>query len=110
MWEILSLRTAFKGYTRREFFDRVVRNKERPNIGRQWPPLTRMMLKEAWDHDPSERPDMKRVAAMIRGDLSDLSTDTAVQERTTHMRDRSAHSFRLHARAGEILQLSEDEK
>ena len=92
---MLSLKTAFKGYSRREFLQRVVRNKERHAIYRQWPPLTKLMIQEAWDHDPQKRPDMKRVAVLLRGDLNAMTTDSKVQDRTQHMRERSAHSFRL---------------
>ena len=94
-WEVLALKTAFKDYTRADFLRRVVEQKERPSLPKHSPPLTRLMLNEAWEHDPEKRPDMKRVATMIRGDLNDLSTDASVQERTTHMRNRSSHSQRL---------------
>jgi len=95
VWEILSLKTAFKDYTKIEYFRRVVHNKERLSIPKKLPPLTRLMIKESWDHDPTKRPEMKRVAAMVRGDLNNLSSDAAVRDRTTHMRDRSSHSQRL---------------
>jgi hypothetical protein len=53
------------------------------------------MIKEGWDFDPEKRPDMKRVAAMIRGDLNAKTSDKRVQQRSTHMRERSESSFRL---------------
>lgn len=95
LWEVLALKAAYKGYSRREFLERVVRKQERPQLNRNWPPLTRLMIREAWDHDPEKRPDMKRVAVMIRGDLNEMSADASVRDRTAHMRERSAHSFRL---------------
>ena len=95
LWEVLALKPAFKGYTRREFLDRVVRMHERPSINRKWPALTRLAMKEARDHDPQKRPDMKRVSGLLRGDLNEMSTDSKIQDRTTHMRNRSAHSHRL---------------
>jgi serine/threonine protein kinase len=95
LWEIMSLKPAFKGYSRREFLERVVRGGERHTINRRWPPLTRTMIKEAWDHDPEKRPDMKRLAVMIRGDLNAKTSDPAVQQRSIHMRERSEASFRL---------------
>lgn len=95
LWEILSLKAAFKGYTRREFVERVVRTHERPSLNRKWPGLTRLAMKDAWDRDPQRRPDMKRVSGLLRGDLNEMSTDSKIQDRTTHMRNRSAHSHRL---------------
>ena len=98
LWELLALKPAYSGYSRREYMDRVVRNKERPSIHKHWPPLTRFILSEAWDDNPQKRPTMKRFAAMIRGDLNDMSSDSSIQNRTKHMKDRSAHSFRLSRR------------
>jgi hypothetical protein len=95
LWEILSMKPAFKGYSRREFLMRVVRGRERQNVSRKWPPLTRLAVREAWEHDPQKRPDMKRIAALLRGDLNELSSDPSVQDRTRHMRERSSHSTRL---------------
>jgi len=62
-------------------------------IDSKWPPLTRLVIPEAWDKDPKARPDMKRVAIMIRGDLNDMTTDENVRHRTQHMHDRSTHSL-----------------
>lgn len=59
LWEMLSLRTAFQDYSRREYLERVVRRKERLMVYRFWPPLTRLMIKDAWDNDTQRRPDMK---------------------------------------------------
>jgi serine/threonine protein kinase len=95
VWELLALKKAYQGYSQNEFLTRVVRQKERLSIHRSWPPLTRIMVKEAWDDDPQKRPDMKRVAVMVRGDLNDMTSDAEVQDRTQHLRERSAHSFRM---------------
>lgn len=74
VWEMLSLKTAFKGYSRRDYLERVVKRRERPVIFRQWPAMTRSMIREAWDNDPVRRPSMKRVAALIRGDLNEMTS------------------------------------
>ena len=94
----MELQDAFQNYNRREFLERVVRKKERLPIRRHWPPLTRLMIKEAWDHNPEKRPSMKRVAVLLRGDLNEMTNDSSVRERTEHMRERSAHSYRLSIR------------
>jgi serine/threonine protein kinase len=93
LWEMLSGQPAFDNYSATEFVDHVAVGKERPPVPKTWPPLTRLMIPEAWDDDPSNRPDMKRVAILIRGDLNDLTTDDRVLHRTKHLQNRSNHSF-----------------
>eukprot|EP00977_Amphora_coffeiformis_P007447 scaffold1619_cov161-Amphora_coffeaeformis.AAC.7 len=75
VWEMLALRTAFEGYSRRDYLERVARKRERPRIELRWPPLTRLMIKEAWDSNPWKRPSMKRVALLLRGDLNEMTSD-----------------------------------
>jgi hypothetical protein len=96
LWEILCLRQAFKGLSPTEFVQRVVLQGERPALPKDKaaiPPLTRLLLPEAWDQDPRRRPDMKRIAILIRGDLNDMTTDEDVLNRTKHMDDRSVDSL-----------------
>lgn len=95
LWEMLSLRTAYKGYSRREFLERVVRAKERLSLPRSCPPLTKLVIREGWDNEPQRRPDMKRVAALLRGDLNDMTSDPKVRDRTQHLMQRSARSYRM---------------
>jgi hypothetical protein len=95
LWELLCLQQAFKGLSPTEFVERVVVQRERPPMPKDKasiPPLTRLLLPEAWDHDPRRRPDMKRIAILIRGDLNDMTSDENVLNRTKHMDDRSVDS------------------
>ncbi|KAL7567965.1 hypothetical protein ACA910_019674 [Epithemia clementina (nom. ined.)] len=94
LWEMLSLRTAFKGYSRKEFLERVVRRKERLIVSRYWPPLTRSMIKEAWDNDTQRRPDMKIVAMKLEGDLNAMTADLKVLDQVRVTRQMSSDSWR----------------
>lgn len=94
LWEILCLKQAFKGLTPTEFVERVVTKRERMTVPKTLPSLVRLLLPEAWDDQPMRRPDMKRVAILIRGDLNDLTHDDQVLNRTNHMDDRSVDSLR----------------
>ena len=91
----MALKPSFSPCSPDQFIDRVVIKNLRPKIDEKWPPLTRIMIPEAWSKDPKERPDMKRVAIMLRGDLNDMTTDERVRRRTQHMADRSTHSMEL---------------
>jgi serine/threonine protein kinase len=104
LWEMLVLKQAFKGCTPQEFVERVVMDKERLPVPKTIPILTRLMIPEAWDDDPRNRPDMKRIAILIRGDLNDLTSDETVLHRTQHMEERSQAS---HAQSDDELSISE---
>lgn len=93
LWEMLALKQAYQGYTPTQYVENVTVQRERLPVDKHWPPLTRLMIPEAWDHDPRSRPDMKRVAILIRGDLNDMTTDETIRDRTSHMKDRSNHSM-----------------
>lgn len=93
LWEILSLGPAFKELSPTQFMEKVVVSQHREAVPKTWPPLTRLMLPEAWDSDPNVRPDMKRVAILIRGDLNDMTDDVMILNRSQHMIHRTDHSF-----------------
>lgn len=94
LWEILTTDWAFNGYSTKDFFIRVAKNGERLAVPKSAPPMTRSILPEAWDEDPSKRPSMERIGALIRGELEDIAADAEVLNRTYHMKNRSVHSQR----------------
>lgn len=94
LWEILSLQQAFNDMKAGVFVEKVIMQKERLPVNKKWPPLTRLMIPEAWDDDPRIRPDMQRVAILIRGDLNLMTDDETILRRTKHLNNRSAHSIR----------------
>eukprot|EP00980_Cylindrotheca_fusiformis_P002649 scaffold620_cov103-Cylindrotheca_fusiformis.AAC.9 len=95
LWEILTLNWAFNGYAPQEYFMRVAKNNERLAVPRNAPPMIRTILPEAWDKDPKRRPTMKRMGALIRGELEDISADSEIVNRSQHMMNRSARSIHL---------------
>jgi serine/threonine protein kinase len=97
LWEIMSLKWAFNGYSRTDYFRKVVKHNERLPVKSKWPAMIRTIIMEAWDKDPQRRPTMKRVGALIRGFLGDIATDDeAIINRTQHMMNRSRRS--MHAK------------
>ena len=93
LWEILALKPAFPDYGPTQFLENVVIKNERLPVDASWPPLTRLVIPESWDALPNKRPDMKRIAILIRADLNDMTSDEAVRRRTEHMGDRTIHSM-----------------
>ena len=94
LYELLALKkTPYHGYAPREYFERVVKGNERPTINRKWPMLSKGILKDSWKRDPERRPSMKNVAKAIREDLSQLSEEENVLNRTRHMLNRSNRSM-----------------
>lgn len=95
LWEILALQSAFGGIlSRRECYNRVSIGGERPCVRKDWPPLTREVMKDAWAENPRDRPPFNRVAGLIRADLTDVAFDDDIVNRTAHMEGRSRRSFR----------------
>ena len=96
LWEILSVDWAFNGFAIPDYFQKVVKENQRMPIrgGASWPTMMKHIVKEGWDKDPQKRPDMNRMGMLIRAELNELSQDTAVLNRTSHMLNRSRHSFR----------------
>lgn len=95
LWEILTLNWAFNGYSRMDYFVRVVKENERLNLPPSLPSTIRAVIPEAWDKDPQKRPNIRRIGALLRGELEDISVDSSVLNRTFHMVNRSARSQHL---------------
>lgn len=93
LWELLTLEWAFNGLSTKDFFIQVAKHGQRPPLPNNGPPMTRSILAESWHEDPSRRPTMKRIGAVIRGELEDIAEDAEVVNRTFHMMNRSDHSI-----------------
>jgi serine/threonine protein kinase len=94
LWEVLCLKWAFGGISIRDYYQRVCLKNERlpiPRIG--WSPVLRIILAEGWDRNPEKRPTMIRYSGLIRGDLNEMSRESAVINRTQHMLNLSNRSM-----------------
>jgi serine/threonine protein kinase len=98
LWEIFTLRHAFKYMDRYEYIERVVKNGERPlfPIGTVPIPM-KELIKDSWVFRPTQRPTMSNVSKRIREELNAMCDgDDKVLRRSIHMINRSNHSFRIH--------------
>jgi hypothetical protein len=84
-WELLSLKWAYNGFSRKEFYQHVALPNEGLPIKSSWPIIVRTILVGAWDKDPQKRPSMKRIGTLIRGDLEDMGANDNVVNRTEHI-------------------------
>jgi serine/threonine protein kinase len=94
LWEMFTLRPAFKHMNHAEYEARIIQRDERLRL-RGIPTLIQEVIRESWQRKPTKRPPMERVASMVRGELNIVSDrDDTVLRRTIHMKDRSRHSLR----------------
>ena len=93
LWEILALKAPFAGFSRKEYYQKISLLGLRPPVHNSWPTMTSQIMKESWNAKPKERPDFRRVAAVIRADLNNLTSDPEVTHRTKHMKQRSVRSL-----------------
>lgn len=86
LYEVMSLKdTPYHGYQPREYFQRVVKGNERPSVHRTWPKEIKQAMTASWNNQPKERPNMRRIAQMIRADLQQITEEDEVLNRTKHM-------------------------
>jgi Protein tyrosine and serine/threonine kinase len=102
LWEILALKQAFQGMDANAFVDKVIIQRQRLEINKKWPSLTRLALPEAWDDNPQKRPDMKRISKLILSDLNLMTTDETMLRRARMLQTRSEHSLSDESDIGEV--------
>jgi len=56
--------------------------------------MIRVIIQEGWAPNPQKRPNMKRVGNLLRDELEDMATDSAILNRTQHMMNTSRRSQR----------------
>jgi serine/threonine protein kinase len=109
LWEIFTLRPAFKHMDRHEYMERVVKNGERLLFPIGTIPLRiTELIKDSWVFKPSQRPTMLNVSKRLREELNAMSDgDDTILRRSIHMNNRSNHSFRIemqrHRSTNELL-------
>lgn len=65
-WEILTLKSAFDGYSREKHYKEVVVEGHRPRIPRSYPFVVRNLMERCWHEVPLERPTFQSVCELIR--------------------------------------------
>eukprot|EP01033_Poteriospumella_lacustris_P013497 gene13497-9657_t len=66
LWQMARDRIPFKGLTKEDFIQRVVKQQERPKLDRAWPAAFSSLLQRCWHADPKQRPKFTGVIAELR--------------------------------------------
>lgn len=65
LWQMAADKVPFKGLSRDDFMDRVIRKGERPEIGMFWPSWLVSLLHICWSPSPSLRPSFAVVIQLL---------------------------------------------
>jgi serine/threonine protein kinase len=87
LWQICSLQLPYDGMTRQDHSELVVHGSERPPLDSNWSTPLRILMKRAWEPDPSVRPGMDSIYKILRREICALrdGDDTGLE----HQRRRS---------------------
>lgn len=67
LWQMARDRVPFKGLTKEDFIQRVVKQQERPKLDRAWPSAFSSLLQRCWHPDFKIRPSFSVVIMELRG-------------------------------------------
>ena len=96
-WEIVSLKQAFPLLKkRRDFYKKIVVAGSRPPIPfRKWSPTIQQVMTTSWKALPKDRPSMKDIGTMLRGELNMMTNNEDMDLRFQLMATQSIRSIRL---------------
>jgi serine/threonine protein kinase len=83
LWNILSLKIPFKGYSKVEHHDEVFVHGERPTINKSWSQTVQLLLERAWSNDISTRPTMDCIYQAMQHEYESMMNDHFTQTRCT---------------------------
>jgi serine/threonine protein kinase len=72
LWQVCSLLLPYDGMNRQDHSDLVVYGNERPQLDSAWSTPLRILMKRAWEPDPSVRPSMESIYKILRREICAL--------------------------------------
>jgi Protein tyrosine and serine/threonine kinase len=72
LWQVCSLLLPYDGMNRQDHSDLVVYGHERPQLDSSWSTPLRILMKRAWEPDPSVRPSMESIYKILRREICAL--------------------------------------
>jgi len=117
MWEMLSLKDAFKNLTREKHYKYVIVEGNRPKVFKSWPFEIKNLLQRCWHKVPQERPTFQAVRELIKfglpidtGDVSCRSNDLLLRSLRSNRGDVNVSTSYYDARGSEHRIPMESEK
>lgn len=72
LWQVCSLLLPYDGMNRQDHSELVVYGNERPELDSSWSTPLRILMKRAWEPDPSVRPSMESIYKILRREICAL--------------------------------------
>ena len=80
LWQLLSLRPLFEGYSKRQYVKHVVINDERLELPNEWSSLLKCLIEKSWAREPGKRPTMKYIHGMLRQEMEEMTNVSSNNE------------------------------
>ena len=72
LWQVCSMDLPFDGMNRQDHSEMVVYGNERPPLDSSWSTPLRILMKRAWEPDPSVRPSMESIYKILKREICSL--------------------------------------
>lgn len=69
LWQVCSLELPYDGMNRQDHSELVVYGNERPPLNSAWSTPLRILMKRAWEPDPSVRPSMDSIYKILKREI-----------------------------------------
>ena len=95
LWQVCSLDLPYDGMNRQDHSELVVHGNERPPLNSSWSTPLRILMKRAWEPDPSVRPSMDSIYKILKREICALrdGDDSGLEHasrRSTFVLDRES--------------------
>eukprot|EP00540_Astrosyne_radiata_P006903 CAMPEP_0116838156 /NCGR_PEP_ID=MMETSP0418-20121206/9055_1 /TAXON_ID=1158023 /ORGANISM="Astrosyne radiata, Strain 13vi08-1A" /LENGTH=466 /DNA_ID=CAMNT_0004468125 /DNA_START=114 /DNA_END=1514 /DNA_ORIENTATION=- len=95
LWQVCSLELPYDGMSRADHSKYVVKGEERPVLDPSWSTPVRILMKRAWEPDPTLRPTMDSIYKILKREITTLRDGDAtglenVRRRSTFVLNRDS--------------------
>ena len=91
LWEMISLKQPFKGFTYSQLKAEIFLDGDRPPLEMIWHKELRSLIKVGWHQNPAKRPSMDAVYDKLRDVYTAIKPGVVKEEEISHNRRRSTY-------------------